>query len=129
MCVGGSVDRVDHGEESGTPVAGRPGLLREHGQARSVQNGESGTVGGQVEAVLPRLPSARPPVLELVERATHGADRLVEHFQEANVVHGGGTLPSGYRPSPPCHLAASLFVAIRLSQLWLPLTSLAMSPT
>ena len=88
MCVGGAVDRVDHGEQPGTTVAGRPGLLGEHGQAGSVQDGEGRTVGGQVEAVLPRLPSARPPVLEHVERATHGADRFVEHFEEANVVHG-----------------------------------------
>ena len=80
MCVGGAVDRVDHGEQPRTTVAGRPGLLGEHGQARSVQDGEGGPVGGQVESVLPRLPSARPPVLEHVERATHGADRLVEHF-------------------------------------------------
>ena len=88
MCVRGAVDRVDHGEQPGTTVAGRPGLLGEHGQARAVQHGEGRPVGGQVEPVLPRLSSARPPVLEHVERATHGTDGLVEHFQEANVVHG-----------------------------------------
>ena len=94
-----------------------------------MQNGQSGPVGGQVEAVLPRLPSARPPVLEHVERATHGADRLVEHFQEANVVHGDEPYRPGIAPARPGHLAACPFVAIRLSQLWLPLTSPAMSPT
>ncbi len=57
-------------------------------QAGAVQHGEGRPVGGQVEPVLPRLSPARPPVLEHVERATHGADRLVEHFQEPNVVHG-----------------------------------------
>ena len=88
MCVGGAVDRVDHGEQPGTTVASRPGLLGEHGQARSVQDGEGRRVGGQVEAILPRLRSARSPVFEHVERATHGADGFVEHFQEANVVHG-----------------------------------------
>ena len=53
-----------------------------------MQHRESRRVGGQVEAVLARLPSAGPPVFEHVERATHGAHGFVEHFQEANVVHG-----------------------------------------
>ena len=72
--------------EPPSPVV--PDSSEKHGQACSVQYGEGRPVGGQVEAVLARLPSARPPVLEHVERATHGADGFVEHFQEANVVHG-----------------------------------------
>ena len=88
MRVGGAVDRVDHGQQPGRTVAGHPRLLGEDGQAGAVQHRQGRPVGGQVEPVLPRLPPARAPVLEHVERATHGVDRLIEHFQEPNVVHG-----------------------------------------
>ena len=88
MRIRRAVDRVDHGEQPGATVAGHPRLLGEHGQAGAVQHRERRPVGGQVEPVLPRLSSAGPPVLEHVERATHGAHGLVEHFQQPNVVHG-----------------------------------------
>ena len=71
--IGGAVDRVDHREQPGGTVAGHPRLLGEHGQAGAVQHRQGRPVGGQVEPVLPRLSSARPPVLEHVERAAHGA--------------------------------------------------------
>ena len=88
MRIGGAVDRVDHGQQTGRAVAGHPRLLGEHGQPGAVEHRQGGAVCGQVEPVLPRLASARPPVLEHVERAAYGVDRLIEHFQEPNVVHG-----------------------------------------
>ena len=86
--IGGTVDRIDHRQQSGGRVAGHPGLLGEHGHPRAVQHRQGGTVGRQVEQVLPRLPPARSPALESVQRAAHGRSRLVEHVQEASVVHG-----------------------------------------
>ena len=118
--VGGAVDRVDHGQQAGRTVAGHARLLREHGQPGSVEHRQRRPVRGQVEAILPRLAPARAPVLQDVERAAHGDDRLIEHFQEPNVVHGGRTLSAGVAPA---RLAARPPTAIRLSQLWLPLTS------
>jgi hypothetical protein len=86
--IGRAVNRVDHGEQPGWTVAGRPGLLGEHRKACAVQHRKRRPVGGQVEPVLSGLSSAGPPVLEHLERATHGVHSLVEHFEEPNVVHG-----------------------------------------
>ena len=86
--VGGTVDRVDHGQQTGGAVAGHARLLGQHGQSGAVEHGQGRAVGGEVEPVLPRLAAARPPVLEHVQRTAHGMHRFIEHFQEANVVHG-----------------------------------------
>ena len=98
MCVGRAVDRVDDGQQPGGAVTCHPRLLGQDLQACTVQDGEGRPVGGQVEPVLPRLLPARAPILQDVERATHGADRFVEHFQEANVVHGCRTLSAAVTP-------------------------------
>ncbi len=60
-----------------------------------MQHREGGPVRGQVEPVLPRLPSARAPVLQDLQRTAHGADGVVDHCEQANVVHGRRTLPGG----------------------------------
>ena len=99
MRVGRAVDRVDDCEQPGGTVAGHARLLGQDRQARTVQHREGRPVGGQIEAVLPRLLPARAPVFEHVERAAHGTYCFVEHFQDANVVHGGRTLPAVATPS------------------------------
>ena len=98
--VGRAVDRVDHGQEPGRTVAGHPGLLREHGQAGSVEHGQRRAVGGQVEAILPRLAPARPPVLQArrARRARRGPPRRA--LRGAGRRPRVGTLPAG-SPSPP----------------------------
>ena len=117
MRIGGAVDGVDHREQPGVALAGRARFLGEHGQTRAVQHREGRTVGRQVEPVLAGLSSRGPPVLECVQRCTHGGDGVVEHLEQAGIVHGRGTLMAIVAPA---RLIAFPPAAIRLPQLWLP---------
>ena len=132
--IGRPVDRVDDREQPRGAVARQPRLLRADGQAGAVQDRQRGVVGRQIEAVLPRPRARRPPVLEVVERSTYGDDGLVQHFDQAGLVHPL-TIEgdAGARPAvrtcvstPVCgaHLGCS-----RLVTLWLPSTSPATWPT
>ena len=53
-----------------------------------MEHGERGTVGRQVEPVLPRPGARWPPIVEHVQRGPYGLDGFVEHLEQANVVHG-----------------------------------------
>ena len=77
-----------------------------------MENRQRGSVRGQVKAVL-TWPGARwSPILQTVQRATHGVNDVVENLEQSVLVHESGTL-----------LASGLTLAIRLTPLWQLLTS------
>ncbi len=85
--IGRTVDRVDDGQQAGGPVAGQSRLLRPDGQARPVQDRQRGVVGRHIEAVLPRPRPRQAALVEVVERSTDGDDGVVQHFEQAGLVH------------------------------------------
>ena len=98
--VGRAVDRVDDGEQPGgavarqrpTPRRAPPGPRRAGPAARRRRPpGRGGTA---------RARPGRPPVLEVVQRGTHRGDGLVEHLEQAGIVHGRSTLAAVTAPAP-----------------------------
>ena len=125
MRIGRPVDRVDDREQPRGAVARQPRLLRADGQAGAVQDRQRGVVGRHIEAVLPRPRARRPPVLEVVERGTDRDDGLVQHFEQAGLVH-----PLTIEGTPaPVPVRGGALLLSRLVTLWLPSTSPATSPT